>query len=719
VKGTSTWSGVPGFRRHGNLTGAEAVLSNCGTAAFRVPFGRLPADAHRGPSIPSDAMRPLLLLLLVWLLFRVNPARAQEAAKDSLRTYDLAEIVIGGQARQDDRSERVYRVDLASLTRQDASDVASTLRLLPSASLQTNSRGETLVYIRAAGERQVALFLDGAPLNVAWDNRVDLSMVPATVLGGMSVERGAVGPGYGTNVSGGAVNLQSRRLSADGTISELTAQRGGFGEYQYRGLFAGRSNGRSFLLGASRSAMDGMARAGSARLPFEPDADVRVNTDRVASSVYLRMDREGASGRIGLTLLHADAEKGVAPEGHLDPATESVRYWRYPLWQYSMAILNGVGEAGLWQLSGSAWLSRFRQDIADYPDVTYDAYSVRQEDRDRGAGFRFVGERRVGPVRLRAISVVSAGEHRQQEVAAGAAPQRGPEERYRSLLHTVGGEVTSVSNFPGHWVVGASLDGLQPIETGAFPSPGSFHAWSLNMEWHRRIGRLTTFKVNAGSKPRFPTMRELFGTALARFVTNPDLKPERTWMAEFGVEVQRDALAGVVTAFVNRTVDTIDQEQVIVNGERKRRRVNLEGSRVWGIEGQASARLLEDLSFQGHATWMRPIGFEQGRERHLVEKPEVLATMTSRWEVTRGIVLDTGLLYTGRAWSQDLDNALVALPTSWRFNARLAFQRFFAGSGVFAQLFGGVNNITDALHLPQLGLPDAGRTWRVGASLSR
>ena len=77
----------------------------------------------------------------VWILVftQSTDVQAQETAQaDSLESYDLSEIVIGGQSRQDDRTERVFRIDMATLARQDVPDVASTLRLLPSASVQTN-----------------------------------------------------------------------------------------------------------------------------------------------------------------------------------------------------------------------------------------------------------------------------------------------------------------------------------------------------------------------------------------------------------------------------------------------------------------------------------------------------------------------------------------------------------------------------------------------------
>jgi hypothetical protein len=65
------------------------------------------------------------------------------------------------------------------------------------------------------------------------------------------------------------------------------------------------------------------------------------------------------------------------------------------------------------------------------------------------------------------------------------------------------------------------------------------------------------------------------------------------------------------------------------------------------------------------------------------------------------------------------DNSLVVLPAAWRFGARLTTQRYFADSGLFLQTYAGVDNVFDALHVPQLGLPDAGRTVRFGMSLAR
>lgn len=665
--------------------------------------------------------RPSILLILSF--FVAFPLRGQ-IQSDSLRSYDLSEIVIGGEVRESDPSERLFRVSLADLARQDAPDIASTLRLLPGATVQTNSRGESLVYVRASGERQVALFLDGAPLNVAWDNRIDLSLVPANIIGGMTIEKGAVGAAYGTNVSGGAVNLQSRRLQETGRLSEMTVQGGSGLSRQIRGLFAHRTEQRSILVGATLASSEGMIIPRGADLPFEAEGSRRVNSDRSEGNVYIRYDAMGERTRWGFTLMHAAAEKGVAPEGHLDPSVDEVRYWRYPDWKNSMAILNVVSDRRAVRLSGTAWMNRFRQRIDNYSDGSYDTRTASQRDLDDAAGFRLIAESPVGPVQVRGIQLMSVSGHRQDDTLISPVLSKSPRVQYVSVLHSTGMEITSRPTGgdeweDGHWVVGATLDGMQTPEVGDFDDQEGFWAWSVNTEWVHSLRENLSMTLNAGSKPRFPTMRELFGTALNRFIVNPDLAPERSWLAEWSLNLAQSdwSLGGGV--FVQRTLNTIDQVNVDVNGSRKRKRVNQDGSRVLGIEMTGHVHASQGIRLEAHGTWLRPVAITEEGNRHLTEKPEVLAMLTSKIDLPKSLVLYADGVYTGKAYGLGTDNSQVALPTSMRLNLRVSADHYFSGSNIFAQAFVGVNNVTDELHLPQLGLPDAGRSLRFGLNLSR
>src|SRR5690606_28671106 len=133
-------------------------------------------------------------------------------------------------------------------------------------------------------------------------------------------------------------------------------------------------------------------------------------------------------------------------------------------------------------------------------------------------------------------------------------------------------------------------------------------------------------RATAGAKVRFPTMRELFGEALRRFQVNPDLRPETSFLAEAGVEAASGAVSGEAVVFLNRTYDTIDQETL---GDGRRRRINLDGSRVYGVEVGGTARPLPRLSVDGHATWMHVRAFTDTGSRPLTEKPALLGTLTA------------------------------------------------------------------------------------------
>src|SRR5690606_39198672 len=277
---------------------------------------------------------PLLLALAAAPLARAQ-APADSTLMEAMMEAEMQEVVVqGGGPVAAAGVATVQRVAPAEVERADASAAAELGRLVPAAHVQTNSRGETLLYLRNAGERQTAVFLDGAPLNVPWDYRVDLGLVPAGVVGAMTVAKGPSAIEYGANVLGGVVNLTS-----GGAAARRTEAEGHYGTAENLGgaLLHGGTAGRfHYVAQAGYVRHDGFLVSGAAALPFSQPAGtgLRLNTDARIANVYARGVYAFDGGpRVGLTLLHVDAEKGVAPEAHLDPAVSPPRYWRYPEWR--------------------------------------------------------------------------------------------------------------------------------------------------------------------------------------------------------------------------------------------------------------------------------------------------------------------------------------------------------------------------------------------------
>ena len=130
---------------------------------------------------------------------------------DSVKHYYLKEVTVKGGIILEPKT--VTEINFREIEKSDASTVSELAKYIPSVKLQTNSRGESLFYLRGSGERQIALFFDGIPLNIPWDNRIDLSLIPTDAIGGLSVTRGIPSVTYGANTLAGVVNINSKEYS--------------------------------------------------------------------------------------------------------------------------------------------------------------------------------------------------------------------------------------------------------------------------------------------------------------------------------------------------------------------------------------------------------------------------------------------------------------------------------------------------------------------------
>lgn len=674
-----------------------------------------------------------LLLLALLTLVAAHSAAAQggppdddDAYADSLlRHYDLEEVVIYGENRVEERIATVQRLPLATIEQAAAPSAAQLARYVPSAHVTTNSRGETLLYMRSAGERQTALFFDGALLNIPWDNRLDLGLIPAGVIGGMTVAKGAAAIEYGANVLGGAVNLTSPTLSRDGRFTEVSALYGRAGTMQGHGVHRGRSGAFSYAAAAGYTEQDGIPLPDGAELPFNQTGDgLRTNTDRrIANAFGQGVYRFEGGSRVGVTLLHIDAEQGVAPEGHVP--LEDARLWRYPDWRYTLGIVSGDGplaEHTRWK--ATAWVGDFGQTIDAYDSIDFDRATERQVDDDLTLGTRLglAHELGAGTLRLTANGLVSTHHQRDLELGEDGAPLDGeafPRMTYRQHLLSAGAAYERPLTDRLQVTVSGSYDVMRMPRTGDKPDLDPFTDYSLMLGARYDAGDGVFVRGAAGRKTRFPTMRELFGESLNRFLINTDLKPESALLAEVGVGLERDAFRVEAIPFVNYTSDSIDRQNVTVDGRRLRQRINLDGSRVYGVELVADVSLPAHLRLAGYLTLMDVARRtdDPDESTRLAEKPEALGVGRLLYAGPQGLSALVETVYTGRAYSLGPDNDFVRLDPSTVFNVRLGY-RVDALAEVTPEVFFRADNLTDELVLTQLGLPGAGRMLRAGVEMS-
>jgi len=655
---------------------------------------------------------------------------ARPGAPDSASVYRLGEVVVTADTLGRVMPVTIDRIGLAKIDRTDASTVSEVVYQIPSARIQTNSRGESLLYMRSAGERQVALFFNGALLNVPWDNRVDLSLVPVSAAGGIEVSRGTPSVLYGMNVLGGAVNISSQELRLPGNLTEVVAQAGEHSLVSSSVMHLGRTGNFSYTGSISYASRDGYGLPGDAGLEFnQTDREVRTNTDHRSMGLFAGGTyRFSGNASLGLSVHHIDAEKGVAPEGHVP---DGARYWRYPDWRNTTVSLNGsalFGEEGEWSLRGAIWGTGFSQTISQFTSMEYTTLEAQQEDDDFTMGTRLILSRTLGDGRLNLALNGLQSSHEQRDLAfdslgvlvpytdSTGAETSYPVAEYQQRNYSVGLEYEGRVVDRLGIMVGVSLDGIATPKTGDKPERDPLSDYSAMIGATYDLSDAFTLRGSVGRKTRFATLRELFGEALRRFLVNPDLKPEESVIGELGADLRLDGGRIGIVGFTNSTSNTIDQRNVQTQSGTKRQRINLPGSFGYGVELTGALTALNPFYLDGHVSYLYARGRGTAADGSdttfvLAEKPEMLATITAEYRFDFGLHPSVEIVHLGQAYSPNTDNVFVPLDPSTSINIRLAYRLTLTSvtENSAAELFIRVNNLTDELVLPQLGLPAPGR----------
>ncbi|MEM8489157.1 MAG: TonB-dependent receptor, partial [Bacteroidota bacterium] len=452
---------------------------------------------------------------------------------------------------------------------------------------------------------------------------------------------------------------------------------------------------------------------------------LRANTDRALLNAFVQGSYKLNGGaEIGLSYMLIDGDYGIAPEGHVDPDESSVRFWRFPEFANSTVVMNASVPLGATSIvRGAVWGSWFRQHINAYTSGNYELLEDQQQDEDNTLGSRITFNQEVGKGLLSLAFNGLQSVHLEktletQEDGSLPAASSVAAQEYEQFVFSVGGEYGVPVSDILRLTVGGSLDGIATPQTGDKPSRDAQTAFGASGGMQYQLAPTWLFRASLGRKVRFPTMRELFGVALNRFLLNPDLKPESSFVSEVALITNGAFLSGEIIGFYQRTFDTIDQERVTVDDVSLRRRINLDGSRVFGVELVGSARPVQAITLNGHLTVMKPRGIEGDDTVFLTEKPAILGSLGVRHTSRSGLTLSTEGTYTGRAYGRNDDNELVPLVKSLVMDLKAAYLFSLRNGSVYNEVFLRVDNVFDTETLPQLGLPGAGRFLSAGVNVS-
>ncbi|WP_310497333.1 TonB-dependent receptor domain-containing protein [Sandarakinorhabdus sp.] len=649
-----------------------------------------------------DCRAALLGLLLA------SPASAQDAGvAPSLPASAL--ITVTAPAPEGRVLSPTVRLDTEALEDRQPRSIADALRGLPGVSLRTNSRGETVARVRGSEERQTQVFLDGAPLSVPWDGRIDLGLIPAGVIGSVSVRKGAVPIEYGANAVAGVVDLQSRREGFS-----AIAQAGNYGLANVSGAASVLLAGIDLTIGAAHQSQDAQRVADPAALPFSQTANRRrTNTKSDANSLFVAAG--GALGAVLLraSVLHFSAARGIAPESDRDPALAAPRYWRYPAVDFAQAQISASADLDGAELRGVLWRQWFGQTIAAYRSADYAVLRGREDNDDDTLGGRATLSHGAGPVALRWSASAQQADHIQRDTAFPTdAP--GPSLAYRQTLFSLGAEADVALAEATHLTVGLGHDWSANPRTGDKPAQPVRGAWAFSAGLRRALGGEWQLSLTGGRRTRFASARELFGESLGRFLPNPGLRPERIWSVDGEIGFRRGGITLGLNPFYARTDDGIGQRVISDAGLSLRQRFNQPRTTSFGVDALALFPIGKTITLALTGTWLNA---RDQMGAPLLQRPSHEAMLAFDWAPSPAFDMRAEWRRIGPARDLGAAGDVVQLPAADELNLRATFALFaYRGARVTATL--AIDNLTDALVIPQSGLPAPGRTLRLGLRLS-
>jgi iron complex outermembrane receptor protein len=653
----------------------------------------------------------------IWLLVLLFGSAAFASVQPPIE-----EITVTAPAREKRALAPAVELDRTRIAEIAAVALTDIFKNMPSVGIRTNSRGEAVLRLRGSEERQTGIFLDGAPLSVPWDGRVDLSALPAGIVEQVRMTASAAPIEYGANSVLGVVDIQTPVSPLPGLLS-LQAEAGSEDSGALSASAGANAGGLDWLFGGGYRRIGGEAVASTSVIPYGQVQDgARINTDLESGSLFVAAGSNFEHGAARLSLFSVGAERGIASAGHIDPAVGSPRYWRYPHWRFDQLTLNAATDVGASMgLRSTVWFQQFEQTIDQYTDDSYSLLDSSEDDKDRTLGLRLVLERPHDVFDVRLIGNAQATAHDQVDTDHTTGV-RGPLQSYEQNIFSLGAEVDTavLDNFVLSTAL--SYDLATTPETGGRDAQEDLSDWAASVAVRWNPGDAWQITGSLGQRTRFPSLRELYGEALGEFLVNPGLRPEKALLGDVTFErISQDGQVRMrITPWILHIDDTLSRRNVTVDGVRYRQRYNLNGSDGYGVEAGVDWTIGNQLDVRLHGNWqeLEARVEEDGTRPELLLRPEFQASLIVDWIFAETWDLYFEIRQLGTALDEDEDGTIVELPTSTEVNLRL-FKTLHHGAAGRWRVYAGVENAGDEVVLPQLGLPQPGRTATLGVSFER
>lgn len=453
--------------------------------------------------------------------------------------FELGTVVVTGKAGDGEVGEGqlasvVTRSEMEQFNRET---VGEAVKLLPGASVSTNSRNEQTVHLRGFDSRQVPLFVDGIPIYMPYDGYVDFGRFTTFDLAEVRVAKGGASLIYGPNTLGGAINLVTRKpqRSIEGDVQAGFAS----GSTKKTAANLGSNQGNwYFQLGASyldagSFPLPGGFRDHKTTQPKTDTGDRRENAYRTDKRLSFKIGlTPNATDEYAIGYVRQEGEKGNPV--YTGTSTSGIRYWQWPYWDKDSIYFIGntrLGEKHVAKVR--VYRDTYENAINAFTDKTYSTqlnntnFPSSYDDETRGLSLELASHVFSGH-ELRFAYHYKDDKHRDNN-------PNSPAKDYRDVTTSLAVEDSIALGTDWLLRLGTSRDSRDAREVYLWPT-GTTDATNGVAELARAFGSQGNEAYALVShKTRFPTIKDRYSARMGAALANPDLEPESADHLELGL----------------------------------------------------------------------------------------------------------------------------------------------------------------------------------------
>jgi len=191
-----------------------------------------------------------------------------------LKNIQLNEVVITTEYAPRQQSKSMHTVQVISAQQINDQGYASINEVLSrKAGLELNNDAVlgSSIKINGMSGNNIKVLLDGLPVNGRLNGNIDLSQIAMSGVERIEVVEGPMSVNYGTDASGGIINIISKQSVQDNLIAQLKTHYESIGQYNADFWLGKRFKRSNFIVSAGRNYFDGWSNDESERyLDWKP-----------------------------------------------------------------------------------------------------------------------------------------------------------------------------------------------------------------------------------------------------------------------------------------------------------------------------------------------------------------------------------------------------------------------------------------------------------------